>query len=426
MQIIKYPEKENWQQLTLRSKVNQENLNSLVSEIFNEVAINGDEALKKYTKIYNQVELEDLLVSKSAIDNAINSVSNELQSAINIAKENIEKFHAVQLEKPYKIETTKGVVCWRENRPIEKVGIYIPGGSAPLFSTVLMLGIPAKLAGCKEILLCTPPNSEGKIHPAILYAANLVGIEKIFSVGGIQAIAGLTHGTETISKVFKIFGPGNQYVTAAKQMALQFEVAIDMPAGPSEVLVIALENANPSFIAADLLAQAEHGPDSQVIFLSTNEETINEVNKELALQLEDLQRKETARLALNNSKSILFNSIAECIDFSNMYAPEHLIIAGNNWQNILHLITEAGSVFLGNYSCESAGDYASGTNHTLPTGGFARSYSGVSIDSFVKKITFQEISEIGIKNLGPTIELMAEAELLMAHKNAVSIRLNSF
>ena len=364
-------------------------------------------------------------VSDKEIHEAKKGVNDDLQKAIQVAKNNIEKFHASQQETKRVIETTKGVKCWRESRAINKVGIYVPGGSAPLFSTVLMLGIPAKLAGCKEIVLCSPPDRMGRIHPAILFAAHLVGVTKVFAVGGIQAIGAMTFGTETIPKVDKIFGPGNQYVTAAKQKAQNFGVAIDMPAGPSEVLVIADDSSIPEFVAADLLSQAEHGADSQVILLSNQENTIEQTLQEIQKQLTALPRKSIAEAALKNSKAIVLKTIEDCIDFSNEYAPEHLILSIKNYTQYVEKITNAGSVFLGNYSCESAGDYASGTNHTLPTNGFARNYSGVSLDSFVKKITFQELSAEGIQNLGNTIEIMAEAEQLMAHKNAVSLRLQS-
>ncbi|MDP1744715.1 MAG: histidinol dehydrogenase, partial [Bacteroidota bacterium] len=349
----------------------------------------------------------------------------ELKAAIQLAKSNIEKFHAAQIETSGVIETTKGVNCWRESRAIEKVGIYIPGGSAPLFSTVLMLGIPAKLAGCKEIVLCTPPDKKGEIDPAILYTANLVGITSVYSIGGIQAIAAMAFGTQTVPKADKIFGPGNQYVTAAKQAAQQSGIAIDMPAGPSEVLIIADKSCNPSFVAADLLSQAEHGADSQVILLSDDEKVLDKITVELKNQLKALPRKEVAEKALKNSKAIILKNTQECIEFSNLYAPEHLILATVKAKKMIPEIINEGSVFLGNYSCESAGDYASGTNHTLPTNGYARSYSGVSLDSFVKKITFQELSREGIQNIGPAIELMAEAEQLFAHKNAVTLRLKS-
>lgn len=425
MKIIRYPEKEQWPQFMERSVVKQDELFKLVRQIFTEIEKEGDRAVKKYSQLFDRVDLDFFSVSDKEIHEAKKGVNDDLQKAIQVAKNNIEKFHASQQETKRVIETTKGVKCWRESRAINKVGIYVPGGSAPLFSTVLMLGIPAKLAGCKEIVLCSPPDRMGKIHPAILFAAHLVGVTKVFAVGGIQAIGAMTFGTETIPKVDKIFGPGNQYVTAAKQKAQNFGVAIDMPAGPSEVLVIADDSSIPEFVAADLLSQAEHGADSQVILLSNQENTIEQTLQEIQKQLTDLPRKSIAEAALKNSKAIVLKTIEDCIDFSNEYAPEHLILSIKNYTQYVEKITNAGSVFLGNYSCESAGDYASGTNHTLPTNGFARNYSGVSLDSFVKKITFQELSAEGIQNLGNTIEIMAEAEQLMAHKNAVSLRLQS-
>lgn len=425
MKIIRYPEKEQWPQFMERSVVKQDELFKLVRQIFTEIEKEGDRAVKKYSQLFDRVDLDFFSVSDKEIHEAKKGVNDDLQKAIQVAKNNIEKFHASQQETKRVIETTKGVKCWRESRAINKVGIYVPGGSAPLFSTVLMLGIPAKLAGCKEIVLCSPPDRMGKIHPAILFAAHLVGVTRIFAIGGIQAIGAMTFGTETIPKVDKIFGPGNQYVTAAKQKAQNFGVAIDMPAGPSEVLVIADDSSIPEFVAADLLSQAEHGADSQVILLSNQENTIEQTLQEIQKQLTDLPRKSIAEAALKNSKAIVLKTIEDCIDFSNEYAPEHLILSIKNYTQYVEKITNAGSVFLGNYSCESAGDYASGTNHTLPTNGFARNYSGVSLDSFVKKITFQELSAEGIQNLGNTIEIMAEAEQLMAHKNAVSLRLQS-
>lgn len=426
MNKILNPKKQNWQQLTQRPTTELRELKNIVKQIFNEIIRDGDEAVIKYSHFYDKVNLDSLVVNEKDISNAYKKVSKELKEAIQLAKSNIEKFHASQQESLKIIETVIGVNCWRESRAIEKVGIYIPGGTAPLFSTVLMLGIPAKLAGCKEVVLCTPPNKNGEINPVILYTANLVGITSIFSVGGIQAIGAMTFGTKNIPKVDKIFGPGNQYVTTAKQVAQNFGVAIDMPAGPSEVLIIADRTCNPSFVAADLLSQAEHGKDSQVILLSDDNNVIDQVLLELEQQLKSLPRKEIAQQALENSKAIVLSNLKECIDFSNLYAPEHLILAGNNFKPLIPKITNAGSVFLGNYSCESAGDYASGTNHTLPTNGYARNYSGVSLDSFVKKITFQELTKEGIQNIGPSIELMAEAEQLFAHKNAVTIRLKSF
>lgn len=425
MKIIKNPTKKEWAKLAQRPAVAQEELFTLVNQVFTDVRKEGDNAVKKYSLLFDKVNLERLEVSENQLEEASKNVSENLQNAIVLAKGNIQKFHAAQEEKKQIIETTQGVKCWRENRPIEQIGIYIPGGSAPLFSTVLMLGIPAKLAGCKEVVLCTPPNKQGEINPAILFAAKLVGVTKIFAVGGIQAIGAMTFGTQSIPKVDKIFGPGNQYVTAAKQVAQNFGIAIDMPAGPSEVLVIADESCEPEFVAADLLSQAEHGADSQVILLSDNEEVIVQTLQEIEKQVKALPRMEIAEKALENSKAIVLKSIDECIDFSNEYAPEHLIIAVKKYADYTKKISNAGSVFLGNYSCESAGDYASGTNHTLPTNGYARNYSGVSLDSFVKKITFQELTAEGIKNIGSAIEIMAEAEQLIAHKNAVTVRLKN-
>lgn len=425
MKKIINPNRKDWLKLTQRPTVEKVELNTLVNQVFTDVKKNGDKALKKYSLLFDKVDLRSLVVSEKIISDASKKIPKELKAAIQLAKSNIEKFHAAQKETSGVIETTKGVNCWRESRAIEKVGIYIPGGSAPLFSTVLMLGIPAKLAGCKEIVLCTPPNKKGEINPAILYTANLVGITSVYSIGGIQAIAAMAFGTKTVPKADKIFGPGNQYVTAAKQAAQHSGIAIDMPAGPSEVLIIADKSCNPSFVAADLLSQAEHGADSQVILLSDDEKVLDKISVELKKQLKALPRKEVAEKALKNSKAILLKTINECIEFSNVYAPEHLILATVKAKKMIPKITNAGSVFLGNFSCESAGDYASGTNHTLPTNGYARSYSGVSLDSFVKKITFQELSREGIQNIGPAIELMAEAEQLFAHKNAVTLRLKS-
>ena len=424
MQKYIKPQLSDWSTLTARPTKEAQDLQKIVLDVFGKIQTEKDQALIDFTEKFDQVKLTSLEVSTQEIEEAKSLISEELKQAIELAASNIEKFHALQREDVKIIETTKGVNCWRESRGIENVGIYIPGGTAPLFSTVLMLGIPAKLAGCHNIILCTPPNQEEKIHPAILYTANLIGIEKIYKVGGIQAIGALTFGTETIQKVDKIFGPGNQYVTAAKQVAQNFGVAIDMPAGPSEVLVITDETSVPKYVAADLLSQAEHGIDSQVILLTTNEQTLNETIIEINAQLEVLPRKELAAKALENSRGILLNSIEECVTFSNIYAPEHLIFACETAENYIGKIINAGSVFLGNYSCESAGDYASGTNHTLPTNGYAKNYSGVSFDSFIKKITFQKLTAQGIQNIGPAIELMAEAEELFAHKNAVTLRLN--
>ncbi|MBW3521527.1 histidinol dehydrogenase [Chryseobacterium sp. NKUCC03_KSP] len=423
MKINKYPKKESWPELVKRPLLKRKELTELITDIFNEVEKNGDQALIAFNKKFDQAEVENIQVSEEEIENSENLINEELKIAIQKAKENITKFHSSQITEIQNIETTKGVVCWRENRPIEKVGIYIPGGTAPLFSTVLMLAIPAQLAGCREIILCTPPDKNGNINAAILYTAKLCGVTKVFKTGGAQAIAAMTLGTESIPNVYKIFGPGNQYVVAAKEFAQNYNVAIDIPAGPSEVLIVADEQAIPEYCAADLLSQAEHGSDSQVIFLSTDEKIFNETIKETEKQLQQLPRNEFAKEALKNSHFVLLKTVDEALEFSNLYAPEHLILALKDHEKYIPKIQNAGSVFLGNYSCESAGDYASGTNHTLPTNGFAKNYSGVSLDSFVKKITFQHLSKEGLQNLGKTIELMAEAEGLFAHKNAVSIRL---
>jgi histidinol dehydrogenase len=419
-----YVEPKEWLKLTQRPVKNHVELTSLIDQVFVTVKKDGDKALKHFSTQFDKVELKTLQVDATTIIKASNQVSPVLRKAIQLAKRNIHKFHVKQRESNKRIETTKGVTCWRESRPIEKVGIYIPGGTAPLFSTILMLGVPAKLAGCKEIILCTPPNKKGAIDPVILYTANLVGISTIHPVGGIQAIAAMCYGTQTISQVDKIFGPGNQYVTAAKQKAQSIGVAIDMPAGPSEVLIIADKTCEPAFVAADLLSQAEHGADSQVVVLSDDEKVIKGVLIEIKKQLRKLPRKAIAANALKNSIAIVFRSLNDCMAFSNTYAPEHLILATNHAKKLLPAIINAGSVFIGNYSCESAGDYASGTNHTLPTNGFAKAHSGVSLDSFVKKITFQEVTKQGLQHIGPSIELMAEAEQLFAHKNAVTLRLH--
>ena len=425
IQKIINPQPAEWEAICQRPELPVADLQQLVQQIFTDVKKNGDAAVKKYTSLFDGAVTDTLKVSEAEINEAIAQVPAELKEAIQIAKANIEKFHTSQIEHKQVTETTAGVNCWRESRGIEKVGIYIPGGSAPLFSTVLMLGIPAQIAGCKEVIMCTPPDKNGLINPAILYAASVVGVTAIYKVGGIQAIAALAVGTGSVPKVFKIFGPGNQYVAAAKQYAVNYNVATDLPAGPSEVLVIADATCNPEFVAADLLSQAEHGADSQVILLSDNETILDAVNKAIEKQTDELPRKDIIVKCLLNSKSILLNSIDECVAFSNIYAPEHLIIASDKAEDYANGITSAGSVFLGNYSCESAGDYASGTNHTLPTNGYARNYSGVSLDSFVKKITFQKITAAGLQNIGPAIEIMATAEQLDAHKNAITIRLKS-
>ena len=423
MKNILYPRRDQWSQILKRPTQTVKEIEATVNEVFNDVQINGDTAIKKYTKQFDKVSLSSFLVTQDEIKRAVQSVSNELKVAIQKAAGNIEKFHSAQkTEKVYQ-ETTSGVVCWQEKRPIQKVGLYIPGGTAPLFSTVLMLAIPAKIAGCQEIILCSPPNKEGKIANEILYAASLCGVTNIYKVGGIQAISGLTFGTETIPKVYKIFGPGNQFVTVAKQLATKFGVAIDMPAGPSELLVMADESANASFIASDLLSQAEHGADSQVLLVSTSEKLIEEVSSEVDMQLKELPRVEITTKAIQNSKSILVKDFKEALALINEYAPEHFITCTKNNDFFIDGISNAGSVFIGNYTPESAGDYASGTNHTLPTNGYSKAYSGVNLDSFTKSITFQEITKTGIQNIGPSIELMAEAEGLQAHKNAVTLRL---
>ena len=425
MEKILYPDRKKRQELLKRPTKPAAELDDTVRKIFADVERNGDKALIRYTLEFDKVALESVETGKETLAESGARLPEELKTAISQAAANIRKFHESQRETPSSVETVVGVRCWRESRPIERVGIYVPGGSAPLFSTVLMLAIPATIAGCKEIVLCTPPTGIDGIHPAILYAANYAGIERIFPVGGIQAIAAMTYGTETVPRVSKIFGPGNQYVTMAKQVAQTLGVAIDMPAGPSEVLVVADKTCNPAFVAADLLSQAEHGADSQVVLLSDDEEVADRVIAEIEVQLDALPRKDIAARALENSRIAVLNSIDECVGLSNEYAPEHLILVCRDARRAAKQIVNAGSVFIGNYSCESAGDYASGTNHTLPTNGYAKTYSGVSLDSFIKKITFQEISAEGIGNIGRTIEVMAAAEQLDAHKNAVSIRLNS-
>ncbi|MFT5824342.1 MAG: histidinol dehydrogenase [Crocinitomix sp.] len=417
------PIQTDWKTLSERPTLTLENLMPLVQKVFKSVEINGDVAIRKYTTEFDKVDLIDFRVTEGEITSACQNVSEQLKEAIKIAAYNIKRFHQSQITLKEVIETTKDVFCWQETRAIENVGIYIPGGTAPLFSTVLMLGIPATIAGCDNIVLCTPPNQAGEIHPAILYAAQLIGIKEIHKVGGIQAIAALSYGTATIPKVYKIFGPGNQYVTAAKQFAQQVGIAIDMPAGPSELLVMADETSNLDFVAADLLSQAEHGEDSQVIAVLSNKNLLSELSNTLETQLSVLPRKDIAAIALQNSRVIILSDLSERIEFVNQYAPEHLIITEQNPEEILDKIKNAGSVFIGAFTPESAGDYASGTNHTLPTNGYATAYSGINLDAFVKKITVQKITEKGIRNLGKTIEIMAEAEQLQAHKNAVSIRL---
>ncbi|HSJ69194.1 MAG TPA: histidinol dehydrogenase [Anditalea sp.] len=423
MKVLNNPSKSEWKSQLARPALEIKEIEKLVKPIMRKVKRQGDKALIKFALEYDHVEIENLLVSRNELKDAAALVAPDLKEAILLAKDNIEKFHEAQITPDLKMEVMEGVTCMRRSVPIQKVGLYIPGGTAPLFSTVLMLGIPANIAGCEQVVLCSPPNKEGNIHPAILYTADLIGIDKIIKVGGAQAIAAMTYGTESVTKVDKIFGPGNQYVTAAKQLATKKGTAIDMPAGPSEVLVYADDSCIPAFVASDLLSQAEHGVDSQVILVVDSEKLANKINKEIETQLDKLPRKLIAAKALENSVTIVMPNQDKAIDLINEYAPEHLIIVVQNEDEVSRRIINAGSVFLGNYTPESAGDYASGTNHTLPTYGYAKNYSGVSLDSFVKKITYQKITSEGIKNLGPTVETMAANELLDAHRNAVTIRL---
>lgn len=425
MEVIKYPSKADWPSLVKRPALDVTTLFDTVRTVLNEVRSEGDTAVKRYEEKFDKVTLSGLQVSEEEIKEARELVSEDLKQAIRTAKANIEKFHASQRFTGQKVETTSGVTCWQKAVAIEKVGLYIPGGTAPLFSTVLMLAVPAHIAGCKEIVLCTPPNREGKVHPAILFAAETAGVSKIFKAGGIQAIAAMAYGTESVPKVYKIFGPGNQYVTAAKQLVSLKDVAIDMPAGPSEVEVIADGTANPDFIAADFLSQAEHGADSQAMLVTSAESIVSPVVDAIQQQLSELSRKDITAKALEHSRIIVLKDEQEVIAFTNMYAPEHLIIQTENYAHIAEQIENAGSVFMGPYTPESVGDYASGTNHTLPTNGYAKAYSGVNLDSFIKKITFQEITAEGIKNLGGTIQTMAGNEQLDAHRNAVTIRLKT-
>ena len=423
MKIYKYPEKELWGEIIARPRLNLQQLNETVSTVLADVKQRGDEAVKAYELKFDKAALTSLAVTEQEMDEAEKLVSKELRDAIVLAHENIHAFHAAQHFEGKKVETRKGVTCWQKSVAIERVGLYIPGGTAPLFSTVLMLATPAKIAGCKEIVLCTPPNSEGKVNPAILVAARIAGVSKIFKAGGVQAIGAMAYGTESVPKVYKIFGPGNQYVMAAKQQVSLDEVAIDMPAGPSEVCVLADETANATFVAADLLSQAEHGIDSQVLFITTSEKKLQEVQQEVERQLAALPRKEIAAKALDNSRYVLVGSASEMMALSNAYAPEHLIIQTKNYEEMAEQVVNAGSVFLGPYACESAGDYASGTNHTLPTHGYATAYNGVNLDSYCRKITFQHLTQDGIREIGRAVELMAEAEQLDAHKNAMTVRL---
>lgn len=423
MQKIIQPIREDWEQILQRPTQTVEDIESTVNEVFSEIKKKGDVAVAKYTSLFDGVSLDNFEVTQHEVTEAESQIPQDLKDAMLLAHENITRFHTAQRTERISVTTSPGVECWQEKRPIEKIGLYIPGGTAPLFSTILMLAVPSNIAGCKEIILCTPPDKEGKINPAILYAASLCGISRIFKIGGIQAIGALTFGTQTVPKVYKIFGPGNQFVTVAKQLATKHDVAIDMPAGPSELLVVADDTANAAFVASDLLSQAEHGADSQVILVSTSEKLLDAVEEEIKIQIADLPRKTIAEKSMAHCRLILVESDEVALEMINEYAPEHFIICAKNEDLYIDGIMNAGSVFIGNYTPESAGDYASGTNHTLPTNGYARQYSGVNLDSFMKSMTFQRITAEGIKNIGPAIELMAEAEGLQAHKNAVSLRL---
>ena len=425
MKIYRYPQKEQWDEITSRPRLDLSQLNATVASVLADVKQRGDAAVKAYEEKFDKVQLASLAVTEQEMDEAESIIGNDLKDAIILAHHNIKVFHISQRFVGQKIKTQEGVTCWQKSVAIEKVGLYIPGGTAPLFSTVLMLATPAKIAGCKEIVLCTPPNKEGKVNPAILYASRVAGVSKIFKAGGVQAIGAMAYGTESVPKVFKIFGPGNQYVMAAKQQVSLDEVAIDMPAGPSEVCVIADETANAEFVAADLLSQAEHGIDSQVLLITNSESKLDEIHQQVDEQLEQLPRKEIAAKALENSCYVLVNSVDEMMELTNRYAPEHLVIQTKNYEQLAEKVVNAGSVFLGKYACESAGDYASGTNHTLPTHGYATAYNGVNLDSYCRKITFQHLTEEGIQHIGRAVELMAEAEQLDAHKNAMTVRLKS-
>ena len=425
MRIIKYPKREQWAEIVERPRLDLTRLNATVSSVLADVRQRGDAAVKEYEEKFDKAILTSLAVTEQEMDEAEQAISNDLKDAIILAHHNIKVFHISQRFVGQKIKTQEGVTCWQKSVAIEKVGLYIPGGTAPLFSTVLMLATPAKIAGCKEIVLCTPPNKEGKVNPAILYAARVAGVSKIFKAGGVQAIGAMAYGTESVPKVFKIFGPGNQYVMAAKQQVSLDEVAIDMPAGPSEVCVLADETANAEFVAADLLSQAEHGIDSQVLLITTSESKLEEIHQQVDKQLEVLPRKELASKALENSCYVLTKDYNEMMALTNLYAPEHLVIQTKNYEELAEKVINAGSVFLGSYACESAGDYASGTNHTLPTHGYATAYNGVNLDSYCRKITFQHLTEEGIRHIGHAVELMAEAEQLDAHKNAITVRIKS-
>ena len=422
MKIIRYPERGEWKKIVERPHLDVSQLNAIVKSVLDDIRANGDKAVMAYEEKFDHVKLSSLAVSEAEIDEAMTLVSEDLLSSLRTAHHNIKAFHEAQRYDGIRVETAPGVTCWQKSVPIDKVGLYIPGGTAPLFSTVLMLATPAKIAGCKEIVLCTPPNREGKVNPAILAAARIAGVNKIFKAGGVQAIGAMAYGTESVPKVYKIFGPGNQSVMAAKQQVSLHDVAIDMPAGPSEVCVIADETSRADFVAADLLSQAEHGIDSQVFLISTSEKIIEEVRKEIDIQLEQLPRKELASKTLENSTFVLVHDGEEAMDLSNAYAPEHLIITTANYQELAEKVVNAGSVFLGLYACESAGDYASGTNHTLPTHGYATAYSGVNLDSYNRKVPFQHLTEEGIRSIGHAVEVMAENEELMAHKNAMTLR----
>ena len=423
MRIIKYPSRDDWKEIIERPRLDVSQLNATVANVLQDIRVKGDEAVKFYEEKFDHVKLSSLAVSAEEMEEAGRLVSQELKDALTLAHGNIARFHESQKFEGEKVETCPGVNCWQKSVPIEKVGLYIPGGTAPLFSTVLMLATPAKIAGCKEIVLCTPPNREGKVHPAILMAAQIAGVDKIFKCGGVQAIGAMAYGTESVPKVYKIFGPGNQYVMAAKQQVSLHDVAIDMPAGPSEVCVIADESSNPVFVAADLLSQAEHGTDSQALLITTSEQMLQQVEEETLKQLALLPRKEIAKQSLDNSRFVLVKDYDEAMQLSNAYAPEHLIIATSNWEEMANMVVNAGSVFLGEYACESAGDYASGTNHTLPTHGYALAYNGVNLDSYNRKITFQHLSADGIRSIGKAVEEMAENEQLHAHKNAMTVRI---
>ena len=425
MKIIKYPRKEDWSQLVERPHLDVSQLNATVESVLKDVRQNGDKAVIAYEEKFDHAILSSLAVTETEIDEAMSLVSKELLEALKIAHHNISKFHESQKFEGSKVETCKGVSCWQKSVPIEKVGLYIPGGTAPLFSTVLMLATPAKIAGCREIVLCTPPNREGRVNPAILAAARIAGVNRIFKAGGVQAIGAMAYGTESVPKVFKIFGPGNQYVMAAKQQVSLHDVAIDMPAGPSEVCVIADETSHPDFVAADLLSQAEHGIDSQVFLITTSEDMLQKVQQEILRQVELLPRKDMAMKSLENSKLVLVRDKQEAMELCNIYAPEHLVISTDDFAQLAEQVINAGSVFLGHYACESAGDYASGTNHTLPTHGYAVAYNGVNLDSYCRKVTFQHLTEEGIRSIGRAVEVMAENEQLQAHRQAMTVRIQS-